>query len=482
MASISVSTMQGETAQLEADAVEGLRARLQGELLLPGGAGFEEASRIWNGMIRRMPALVVRPTAVDDVVESIRFARDHHVLLSVKGGGHNIAGTALADGGLTLDMSRMKSVEVDPKERVVRVGPGCLLQDVDRATQAYGLATVLGFVSETGVAGLTLGGGFGYLTRRFGWAVDNLLEVEIVTADGKVRRVSREAQPDLFWAVRGGGGNFGVITEFVYRLHPIGPEITGGLLAWPAETPDRAQRALEAYRDLTASAPRELTVFLGLMRAPRAPFVPSEAQGRRVAVFIVCHTGEKEDAKSDLASLYEALGPPAMDLVTRRPYVDQQSLTDGMEPDGFHYYWKSEMVSELTDGLLATFRDLGIEDPIPMGQVLIAHLGGALNERPPDDGAVGNRDARFVVGVAGNWEPDDPNAAAHKAWVRRAWERFRPFSTGGNYINFQTADDGQDRIRATYGANYLRLAEIKARYDPENLFRSNRNIAPRAEQ
>jgi FAD/FMN-containing dehydrogenase len=478
MREIRVTTREGNEVELTRKTVAALRARLDGGLLLPGDAGFEEATRIWNGMVQRTPALVVRPADNGEVVAALNFARQNRLLLSVKGGGHNIAGTSLTDGGLTLDMSRLKRVDVDPRTKVARVQPGCLLKDVDRETQAHGLATVLGFVSETGVAGLTLGGGFGYLSRRFGWTVDNLLEVEIVTADGAIRRAGPGEHEDLFWALRGAGHNFGVVTEFVFRLHEVGPEITGGLRLWPAENPEQTRRALETYRELTSGAPRELTAFCILMRAPPAPFIPPEWQGRRVVAFLICHSGSEAQATADLAPLEATLGEPLVDGVTRRPYTEQQSLLDGTEPDGMHYYWKTEFAAALTDDLLETWRQLAAECPIPEGQLVFAHVGGALNERAPDDGAVGNRDANFVFGAAGMWAPGEADGGTFRQWVRDAWERFRPFSTGGNYINFQTADDGADRVEATYGRNFDRLVELKAKYDPDNVFRSNRNITP----
>jgi hypothetical protein len=479
MKAITIATRDGTGVELTGNALEAFSAGLQGRLLFPGDPGFEEAIRIWNGMIHKRPALVVQPATSSDVARAIDFARENRLLFSVKGGGHNIAGTALVDAGMTIEMSLLKAVAVDPAARIARVQPGCLLQDVDRATQAHGLATVLGFVSDTGVAGLTLGGGFGYLSRRFGWAVDNLLEVEIVTADGRLRRAGPEEHADLFWAIRGAGHNFGVVTEFVFRLHEVGPQVTGGILGWPAEDPDQIGKALGAYRDLTSGAPRELTVFCVILRAPPAPFVPEQWHGRRVVFFLVCHSGAAEEAAGDLAPLTRALGPPIIDLVDRRPYTEQQSLIDGTEPQGMYYYWKTEFVAALPDDLLSLWRDLALECPIPDGQLVFVHIGGALNERDVSDGAVGNRDAHFACGAAAMWPPGDPQAEIYRQWTRDAWARFRPFSTGGNYINFQTADDAADRIRATYGQNLDRLAEMKAKYDPDNLFRSNRNIAPK---
>ncbi|MFC6800261.1 MULTISPECIES: FAD-binding oxidoreductase [unclassified Haladaptatus] len=474
MTQLDVTTRDGPTTTLSADRVETFRAALRGPLLEPGDEGFDEATRIWNGMVEKTPALVVQPTGTADVVEAVNFARENDLLLSVKGGGHNIGGTALTDGGLTIDMSNLTGVIVDPDARTVTAQAGCELGDVDRETQLHGLATPLGFISDTGIAGLTLGGGFGYLTRRFGWAVDNLLSVEIVTADGQVRRASREENPDLFWALRGAGHNFGVVTSFTYRLHDVGPLVYGGLIAWPAV---HADAVLAAYRELTETAPRELTAFQILMRAPPAPFVPEEAHGKRICAMTVCYSGNLDDAEEALAPL-RALPDPVVDLLQPMPYTVLQSSLDETEPTGWHYYWKTGFATDLTPELHATMDELAAECPIPGGQLVAAHLGGAINERPADDGAIGNRDVQFVFGASGMWEPGEPNEEAYKQWVRDAWARLQPFSTDTSYVNFQTAEDGPERLQATYGENYDRLVEVKRSYDPDNVFRVNRNIAP----
>jgi FAD/FMN-containing dehydrogenase len=406
----------------------------------------------------------------------VDVARDHGLPLAVRGGGHNIAGTAIADGGVTIDMSAMRGIHVDPRARTVTVQPGCLLGDVDRETQAHGLATPLGFVSGVGVAGLTLGGGLGYLTRRFGWTVDNLREVEIVTADGVARRANNGEHPDLFWAVRGAGANLGAVTSFTFGLHEVGPTVYGGLIAWPFQ---RADEILAAYRTITTEAPRELTVWLNLLRAPAAPFVPAAWHGELICAMCVCYSGAL-GAVDEVMAPIRGLADPVVDLLAEQPYTRVQSYLDGMEPAGDMYDWKTEFTAELSDELLSTWRDLATTCPIPRAQIAILHLGGALNERAADDGAVGNRDARYACGAIGVWDRGEPRGDAFRAWIGAAWTRFRPFSTGGSYINFQTADEDDDRIRATYGANFDRLTAVKARYDPDNLFRSNRNVRPGA--
>ncbi len=472
---LDVATREGRHATLTREQLDELASRLEGSLLSEGDEGWEDAVLIWNGMAATVPALVVQPISAADVAAAVTFAREHSLLVGVKGGGHNIAGTSLAEQGLTLDMSRMRELTVDVEARIAHVGPGCRLQDVDRATQAHGLATVLGFVSEVGVAGLTLGGGLGYLTRRFGWAVDNLEQVEIVTADGEIRSASRYENADLFWALRGGGGNFGVVTRFTFRLHEVGPSVYGGLIAWPFE---RANEALHAYHEITAGAPRELAVWLVLLHAPPAPFVPEAWHGKKLCAMAVCYSGDLADVDAVLAPI-RALRDPVVDLLQAQPYTHVQSYLDATEPKGMHYYWRTEYVAEMSEGLLSALEELFVSCPIPEGELGVLHVGGAVNERDETDGAVGNRDARYVVGVKGMWAPDEPDADAFRQWIRDAWSRMRPFSTGRTYINFQTADEGEERVRATYGLNYDRLVELKKTYDPENLFRSNRNIRPR---
>lgn len=317
---------------------------------------------------------------------------------------------------------------------------------------------------------MTLGGGFGYLTRRFGWAADNLEEVEIVTADGEIRTANRDSNSDLFWAIRGGGGNFGVIIRFTFRLHEVGPTITGGLIAWGA---DRAGEVLETYRQVTESAPRELTVAAEVLTAPPARFIPEKWHGKQLVGMLVCHSGA--DAEAGLARL-RALGDPVFDLITEKPYVEQQSMTDEMDPKGLHQYWKAEFLPGLSSEYLETFIESALKATSPLSYSVIFHIGGALNDRAGDDGAVGNRDAQFISGFSGVWEPAE-RPDEHIAWVRESWERIRPFSTGGNYVNFQLAEDGADRTAAAYGRNYGRLQRIKAQYDPHNLFRVNRNIS-----
>ncbi|HSL23724.1 MAG TPA: FAD-binding oxidoreductase [Vicinamibacterales bacterium] len=451
-----------------------LQAQLRGTVLGPGDAGYDDARSIWNGMIDRRPALVARCVGVGDVVSCVNFARELRLPLSIKGGGHNIAGLAVRDEALMIDLSLMRGVWVDPAARVARAQPGCLLGDLDRETQIHGLAAVAGFVSTTGIAGLTLGGGFGYLTRRFGWAGDNVSAFEVVTADGRVVRASDRENPDLFWGLRGGGGNFGVVTGFEYRLHPVGPDIYGGAIAWPA---DQADAVFAAFQRVFRDAPPELSCVPVVRRAPPAPWLSTMIHGKPIVALFVCYSGSPSDGEKLIAP-WRATGSPVGDIIQRRSYLSQQSVLDATQPKGRRYYWKSEYLPALTTDALQNLRDSALRAVSPHSGVLVFPVDGALNRLPADHSPAGNRDATAVVNIMGSWEraADD---AANIEWARRAWQDIRPLSTGGTYVNFLTEEEGDDRIRAAYGANYARLVDVKTAWDPENLFSGNKNIRPR---
>ena len=456
--------------EVEAVANE-LKGRVRGPLLRPLEPGYDEARSVWNAMIDRRPALIVRCAGVADVLACVHAAREHGVELSIKGGGHNIAGLAVCDGGLMLDMSLMRGVWVDPAAGVARAQAGCLLGDVDRETQLHGLAAVLGFVSNTGCAGLTLGGGFGYLTRRFGWTSDNVTAIDLVTADGRMIRASERQHSDLFWGLRGGGSNFGIATSFDYALHPVGPDIIAGAIAWRGED---AGAVLEIYRALAAQAPRELTCVAALRMAPPAPWLAKDVHGKPIVALFICYSGPLADGE-ELVAPIKAFGTPVGDIVQKRPYVSQQALLDATQPKGRRYYWKSEYLRALEPELFTQAIEHAGRIASPHSAILIFPLEGALNHVPEDHSAVGNRDAAAVLNVASAWEQaaDD---TVNIEWARNAWRDMRRFSTGGTYINFLTEDEGDERTRAAYRTNYGRLAEVKARWDPSNLFRTNKNI------
>jgi FAD/FMN-containing dehydrogenase len=456
--------------------IEDLKSTLRGTLLAAGEAGYDEARAVWNGMIDRRPALVVRALGVADVMAAVNFARDRHLPLAIKGGGHNISGLAVCDGGLVIDMSRNRGVWVDPVARTTHAQAGCLLGDVDRETQLHGLAAVLGFVSNTGIAGLTLGGGFGYLSRRYGWTCDNVRSMEVVTADGRLVRASARENEDLFWGLRGGGGNFGVVTDIEYELYPVGPEIVGGAIAWPIEFADEV---IELYTSLTRNAPPELACVFGMRLAPPAPWLAKEIHGKPIVALFVCHTGTVADGERLVAPV-KALGRPVGDIIQRRSYVSQQSLLDATQPAGRRYYWKSEYLPAVEATLLERFK-AHTQTITSLHSALLAFpLDGALNRLPEDHSPAGNRRTGAVLNVTAAW--DDPNDDARNIeWARTAWGDLRRFSTGGTYVNFLTEEEGDDRIHAAYGANYARLVDVKTTWDPLNLFCVNKNISPRTD-
>ena len=470
---MKVKTLKEVEIDLDQDIIDGLKLSLQGQVLAAGDSAYEDSRKVWNSMIDRHPAIIVRCLGVADVITCVRFAREYDLLLCVKGGGHNIAGLATVDGAMMLDMSLMHGVWVDRQRQIAHAQVGCLLGDVDRETQVHGLAAVLGFVSRTGITGLTTGGGFGYLTRRWGWTSDNVLGMDVVTSEGQLVRASNEENDDLFWGLRGGGGNFGVVTGIDYNLYPVGPEIIGGPVAWPAS---EAPGVLELYRALIAEAPPELTLVIIMRPAPPAPWLPKDMHGKPIIVMLACYSGDPEQGEKAVAPI-KSFGTPIGDVLIRRPYVQLQSLLDATQPKGRRYYWKSEYLPSIEPGLCTKFIEHAAKIPSPHSAMILFQLEGALNRLNNEHSAVGNRDARYVINAAGSWEQESDDQV-NIEWVRKAWEAMRPFSTGGTYINFLTEDENQERIEAALGDGLQRLAEIKAKWDPENVFRTNRNIKP----
>jgi FAD/FMN-containing dehydrogenase len=472
---LKARALDGSEVTLADGALVDLKAGLRGPVFVPGEPGYHESRSLWNGMIDRHPSLAVRCLGAADVMRAVGFAREQGILVSVKGGGHNISGLAACDGGLLLDMSLMRGVWVDPARRVARAQAGCLLGDVDRETQLHGLAAVLGFVSNTGIAGLTLGGGFGYLTRRFGWTSDNVLAIDLVTAAGELVRASESENEDLFWALRGGGGNFGVVTGIDYRLHPVGPQVTAGLVAWRAEA---AADVLELYRNLADHAPEDVTLVALLRLAPPAPWLPREIHGQPIVAILVCHSGHGREG-GELIARVKGFGTPVGDVLVPRPYVAQQSLLDATQPKGRRYYWKSEYLARLDPELFARAAEHARHITSPHSAIVVFALGGAVGKLPDEHSPVGNRDAASVFNVTASWEQaaDDE---ANIGWARAAWRDLKRFSSGGTYVNFLTEEETGERIRAAYGGHYDRLVDVKTAWDPGNLFRANKNIAPRS--
>jgi FAD/FMN-containing dehydrogenase len=473
MADSVVKTIYGDTRALSAGALEAFRGGLRGQLCLPGEAGYDEARTIWNAMIDRRPAAVVRAAGAGDVLHAVRLAAQHGLLLSVRGGGHNIAGNAVCEGGLMLDLSGMAAVRIDAGARRARVEPGARLADFDREAQAFGLATPLGINSTTGIGGLTLGGGFGWLSRKHGLTVDNLIAADVVTAAGEIVRASATEHPELFWAIRGGGGNFGVVTSFDFALHPVGPQVTAGLIVHPFSA---APAVLREYRELVAKAPDELCCWVVARKAPPLPFLPPEVHGTEVLVLALCHAGDLA-AGAEAAAPFKAIGTPIADVVGPMPYAGWQAAFDPLLTPGARNYWKSHDFIELGDGLIDVLLDAVRRLPSPQCEIFIGHLGGAINRVPVSATAYPHRDVNFVMNVHTRW--DAPADDAHCiAWTRTLHEASAPFATGGVYVNFMPEDEAA-RVRAgAYGVNYDRLTRVKATYDPRNLFRMNQNVTP----
>ncbi len=468
---VQVSTTSGEPGLVPDAAIAALRGGLRGTVLLPDEPGYDAARSIWNAMIDRRPGLIVQALGAADVVRAVNFARDQRLSLSVRGGGHNVSGNAVCDGGVMLDLSRMRSVRVDRDARRVRVEGGATLGDLDKETQALGFVVPVGINSTTGVAGLTLGGGFGWTSRKFGLAIDSLESVDIVTADGQLRRADAAHEPDLFWAVRGGGGNFGVVTSFEFRLHELGPLVVAGLLAHPL---DDAPAVIAQYRQLIRQASEELTCTLFLTRAPPAPFVPTEWHGRHVLVMALCHCGSIEAGTSAVAP-FRAIGRPILDLVGPQPFVAWQAALDPLLTPGARNYWKSHDLKDLSDPVISLLVESVRAMPGEEGDVMIVYLGGQVSRVPESATAYSRRGVQFLVSIHMRWR--DPGEDEDRiVWTRRLFDRLAPHATGGVYVNFMTGDE-PERVRGAYGANYDRLLGIKRRYDPANLFRLNQNIA-----
>jgi FAD/FMN-containing dehydrogenase len=448
------------------ETVAAFKATLRGTLLRAGDAGYDEARTLWNAMIDKHPALIVRCAGVADVISAVNFARSHDLLVAVRGGGHNVAGNAVCDGGLMIDLSPMQSVRVDPVQRTARAEGGVTWGEFDHETQAFGLATTGGVIPTTGIAGLTLGGGIGWLMGKHGLSCDNLLSVDIVTADGKLLHASASENADLFWGVRGGGGNFGVVTSFEYQLHPVS-QILGGMVIHPLE---KAPEVLRFYREFTRTAPDALIAFASLLTSP---------DGAPVVALIVCYNGPQAEGEKVLQPL-RAFGPPLVDQIGPMAYTAlQHMLVEGFPP-GQQNYWKSNFLRDLSDDAIAVIIDGFKRAPAPTSAVAIEYIGGAVSRVSDDATAFNHRRSPYNLLIVGIW-PKPADNAANIRWVREFWDAAQPFSSGGVYVNYlgQTADEGAERIKEAYGvAKYERLLALKKQYDPTNLFRLNQNINP----
>jgi FAD/FMN-containing dehydrogenase len=448
-------------------------ARLRGELLQKGDAGYEEYRKVWNGMIDKNPLLIARCTGVEDVVASVNFARKHGLLVAVRGGGHQVAGHGTCDNGLVIDLSPMKEIEIDPELRTVRVGPGCNWGDLDRATQIYGLAAPGGVVSDTGVAGLTLGGGLGWLRNKHGLSCDNLLSVEMVTADGRIVRASETEHSELFWGIRGGGGNFGIITSFEFQLHPIGPEV---MFCFVFHDGNKNEEALRFFREYTASAPDEVSALavMGVF-PPGAEAFPHELHGKPFMLFAGCYAGPVEDGERVLQSLRD-FSTPLVDFSDRMPYTQVQTMFDEDYPRGMRYYWKSTTLKELTDEAITCLAEQAMLQPSPYSTTDVWHNAGAIRRMDASKTAYNGRDVTFLINPEANWK--DPNDdEANIAWVRNFLEALQPHSEGIKYLNFAGfQEEGQAMMKNAFGDKYERLVALKKQYDPTNLFRLNQNI------
>jgi FAD/FMN-containing dehydrogenase len=462
---------------LETTALGRLGGSFRGELLLPTNPGYDAARRIWNGVIERHPACIARCMGVADVVAAVRIARERDLEIAVRGGGHNVAGTAVCDDGIVVDLSEMRAVWVDHAGRTAWVQGGALWADVDHETQAHGLGTTGGIVGHTGVAGLTLGGGLGFLMRKHGLTVDNLLAAEVVTADGSVVRASADEHPDLFWALRGGGGNFGVVTSFRFALHPLGPTVVAGPVFWPA---DDTTDVLRFYRDFAAEAPDELGTVVRLGTVPPLPSIPEDLHWRPAIAVACCYAGPVEDGERAVRAL-RRFGTPLVDLLAPSPYATFQGGLDDTVLHGWHYYWKGTDLAGLSDDAIAAIADHAYAAGSPRSYAAIFHMGGAVARAPHDATAFSGRDAAHNIVIDAVWLPEESGerAVTETAWARRFLHALQPHRAGGVYLNFLDADDDASRVREAYGdQSYRRLAEVKAKYDPDNVFHHNKNIPP----
>jgi FAD/FMN-containing dehydrogenase len=454
------------------ETIEKLKGGLNGKVVLPNDPSYDETRKVWNAMINKRPSVIVKCRTAEDIPPAIHFARENGLEISVRGAGHNIAGNAVCDDGLMVDLSGMKNIRVDVRNKRAYVEPGVTLADFDKATQAHGLATPVGINSTTGISGLTLGGGFGWLTRKYGLTIDNLVSVDLITAHGNKIKVSEKNQPDLFWAVRGGGGNFGVAAQFEFNLHPVGPEILAGLIVFPFS---EARQVLQHYREFVSSSPLELNIWIVMRDAPPLPFLGAEVHGKRVIVLPVFYSGDIAEGQRLIKPL-RSFGNAYGEHIGPMPFVQWQQIFDPLLTPGARNYWKTHSFKELSDGLFDVLIEYAGKLPSPQCEIFIGQLGGVSNNIPVDATAYGPRDARFVANVHGRWI-DSTQDEVCIAWARAFFKASACYASTGAYVNFMTEEEG-DRVESAYGSNYTRLRQIKKQYDPDNFFHLNQNIKP----
>ncbi len=471
MSDLKIKTVNGQETVLAETAVNELKSGLLCDLLRMEDEGYDEARTLWNGMIDRRPALIARCTGAADVISCVKFARKHNLLTCVKGAGHNIAGLASSNGSFMIDLSLMKSVQVDPEARTALAGPGATLKIFDHETQAFGLATPLGINSTTGIAGLTLGGGFGWLSRSLGLTVDNLLSADIVTAEGKLLHANEKENADLFWAIRGGGGNFGIVTSFKFRLHPVGPTLLAGLIVHPFKD---AGKVFRYYRDFVAKAPDKLTCWVVLRKAPPLPFLPLDVHGKEIFIIAIVYAGDMKEGEKILDPLRK-FGQPIADVVGPTPYAGFQQAFDPLLTPGARNYWKSHNFTKLDDEAIDTIINYAGQLPSDLSEIFVGNLGGVINRVPVNATAYPHRDPEFVMNVHTRWEEKQSDTVCTD-WARKMFGATAKYATGGVYVNF--ISEGEELVPSAFGANYARLADIKKKYDPDNFFRVNQNIQP----
>ncbi|WP_102224283.1 FAD-binding oxidoreductase [Acidimangrovimonas sediminis] len=457
------------------EAITDFSTALRGTLIGRDHPDYDAARKLYNGMIDKHPLLIARCADVADVIAAVKFGRDQGLEIAIRGGGHNGPGLASVSGGLVIDLSEMKGVRVDPANRTVRVGPGCSSGDVDHATHAFGLAVPFGIIASTGVGGLTLGGGTGYLTRKHGLTIDNLLEADVVLADGSFVTASKDRNADLFWALRGGGGNFGVVTSFLFQAHPVSM-VLGGPLAWPAS---QAEEVMRAFRDFVPGAPEDLGLWIGLQTVPSAAPFPEQFWGHGICLVMVCYNGDEVEGRKALAPLLDKVPPPALDWTGMMPFPAVQAMFDPLLPPGLQMYWRGDFIHDVPDAAITAHVAEAAKSPSELSLMHLYPLDGAAARVGGPDTAWSARDARWSMVIVG-CDPDPGKAGAVTEWTKTYWDAVHPFNESGGYSNFMMDDEGDDRVRASYGDNYPRLAEIKNKYDPDNLFHVNQNIRPSA--